>query len=370
MQLIDLRQKHLDIRFPYWGRGTPLVIDLETTGLNQHTDRILCASVAYESTSAFLISPAQLKDFLTFCVNSNIRFTFIFHNQSFDLKMLFRLGINIDALTTRDTMLMHHLIDENAEHGLDSLIKAKYADAYKEVFWTKYKTFEEAPEEEKTEYACKDAMYTFRIYEDFRQELKGREGLIEHVHRLSRSLIATEIYGVKIDMPYLQELGVKLQVEIKELQIAMRNTVDSQCRIWELGAWTKELEQRKTPKGKANVECPTFNFDSGKQLGVLLYEQLGLPEQKHPKTRKRTVDDAAMNALGDAHPVVSLLRDYREKQKLFGTYVEGILERQVHGIIYPSFNVNGTVAGRISHSDPNLGNIPKDNTVRGIFVPN
>jgi len=69
------------------------------------------------------------------------------------------------------------------------------------------------------------------------------------------------------------------------------------------------------------------------------------------------------------HPVVALLLEYREAQKIYGTYIEGTLERMVEGRIYPSFNVAGTATGRISHSNPNMGNMPREGGIRGIFVP-
>jgi DNA polymerase I-like protein with 3'-5' exonuclease and polymerase domains len=70
-----------------------------------------------------------------------------------------------------DTMLLDHLLDENQEHSLDSIIKRRYNDNYKEVFWEKYKEYKDAPKEERIAYACKDVVYTGRLYRSIRSDL-------------------------------------------------------------------------------------------------------------------------------------------------------------------------------------------------------
>jgi DNA polymerase-1 len=69
------------------------------------------------------------------------------------------------------------------------------------------------------------------------------------------------------------------------------------------------------------------------------------------------------------HPVVRLIQENRELQKVYGSYVTGTLDRLDKGRIYPQFRVNGTVTGRISHSNPNLAQLPKAGGVRGIYIP-
>jgi DNA polymerase I len=76
-----------------------------------------------------------------------------------------------------------------------------------------------------------------------------------------------------------------------------------------------------------------------------------------------------LEVLSDKNSFISMLREYRGYHKVFGSYVEGTLERQLEGRIYPSFNINGTVTGRISSSNPNMQQLPRDGGVRGIYIP-
>jgi len=105
----------------------------------------------------------------------------------------------------------------------------------------------------------------------------------------------------------------------------------------------------------------------------LLYERCKLPPQSkyNPKTKKRqiSVDDECLSKLGDLHPGISAIRDYREQVKIYGTYIEGTLGNLQGGRIYPSFNVAGTDTGRVAHSAPNMANIPAIGGIRGMYVP-
>jgi DNA polymerase-1 len=100
----------------------------------------------------------------------------------------------------------------------------------------------------------------------------------------------------------------------------------------------------------------------------LLYNTIGLPEQKSSKTKNISVDDTALENLKSQHQIVPLLQEYRGHHKIYSTYIEGTLEHSDHGRIYPSFNVNGTVTGRLAHSAPNMANLPKEGGVRGIYL--
>ncbi len=117
-----------------------------------------------------------------------------------------------------------------------------------------------------------------------------------------------------------------------------------------------------------------FNINSTKQLGVILFEKLGLPVQKKTKTGYST-DAEVLEQLCSRHEIVEEILEYRQLVKLKSTYVEGLLNviNPNTGKIHSSFNQTVTATGRISSTEPNLQNIPikleMGRKIRKVFVP-
>nr|WP_122011731.1 DNA polymerase I [Maliibacterium massiliense] len=103
----------------------------------------------------------------------------------------------------------------------------------------------------------------------------------------------------------------------------------------------------------------SFNINSPKQLGVVLFEELGLPVVKKTRTGYST-DVDVLEQLQDKHPIIPNIIAYRQVSKLKNTYVDGLLPliRPSDGKIHSTFNQVITATGRISSSEPNLQNIP------------
>lgn len=118
----------------------------------------------------------------------------------------------------------------------------------------------------------------------------------------------------------------------------------------------------------------TFNINSTKQLGTILFEKLQLPVIKKTKTGYST-DSAVLEALLDKHPMIGKILQFRALKKLISTYLDGLepLISVETGRIYASFNQMVTATGRLSSSDPNLQNIPirteQGRKIRSLFVP-
>ena len=125
---------------------------------------------------------------------------------------------------------------------------------------------------------------------------------------------------------------------------------------------------------KEQAGDPGFNPNSPKQLGVVLFEKLGLPVVKKTKTGYST-DVKVLEELRGKHPLVDTILQYRALAKLHSTYLEGLkpLINRTTGRIHTHFQQTVTVTGRLSSTDPNLQNIPtRTETGRGIralFVP-
>lgn len=347
-----------------------VVLDTETTSKDPREAKLLDIQMTgYDSDSVVIFGAEHAKLLLWISV------TQVWQNFKYDFLVLLRHGVNLRTghLKLRDPMLMSHLLNENRpSHSLDSWVQELTGDDYKERFWSTYDSYEAAPLDVRLEYGAKDIVYTAKVYEHLKTAL-SLDGisntLVCHVHSLALALYDTEVRGVGINLDYVIDTGVRLKGYIEDLRPRMTFLCEDEIAIVVADMWRIERDKRKTEKGKAGVPMPEFSFESPKQLISLLYDVLALPEQRNEKTRNVSVDYDSLEKIRHLHPVVDLIQEYREHVKVYGTYIEGTLERQVGGRIYPSFNINGTKTGRISHSNPNLGNLPKSGGIRAMFVP-
>lgn len=146
---------------------------------------------------------------------------------------------------------------------------------------------------------------------------------------LTRVLASMEYTGVLVDIEGIQEFGRELTKKISALQ----------KQIYDLAG-------------------ETFNIASPKQLGVILFEKLGLPVKKKTKTGYST-NAEVLEELKDHHEIIGLILEYRQYTKLQSTYVDGLLKTVADdGRIHTNYKQTETRTGRISSTEPNLQNIP------------
>lgn len=136
----------------------------------------------------------------------------------------------------------------------------------------------------------------------------------------------------------------------------------------QLGEKIVEVEKRIY-----EVTGENFNINSPKQLGVILFEKMGLPHGKKTKTGYSTSADILEKLAAD-YPVVSDILEYRQLTKLKSTYADGLANFiQDDGRIHGKFNQTITATGRISSTEPNLQNIPVrmelGRLIRKVFIP-
>ena len=117
----------------------------------------------------------------------------------------------------------------------------------------------------------------------------------------------------------------------------------------------------------------TFNINSPKQLGVILFEKMKLPGGKKTKTGYSTAADVLEKLAGE-YPIVTLILEYRQLTKLKSTYADGLaVYIGEDGRIHSTFNQTITATGRISSTEPNLQNIPirmeLGRLIRKVFIP-
>lgn len=157
-------------------------------------------------------------------------------------------------------------------------------------------------------------------------------------------LAGMERAGVKLNTEALREYGEALAVKIKELEE----------RIYEQAG-------------------ETFNINSPKQLGVILFEKMQLPGSKKTKTGYSTSADV-LEKLAPEQPIIRDILEYRTLAKLKSTYADGLLTCvDEDGRVRSTFQQTVTATGRLSSTDPNLQNIPirmeLGRLIRKVFVP-
>ncbi len=167
------------------------------------------------------------------------------------------------------------------------------------------------------------------------RELK-KEGLTTVFEEIELPLIPiiarTEEKGVLIDVPYLAELSAKYHKELKNAEQAIYKHAGEE-----------------------------FNINSPKQLGVILFDKLGLAVKGLKKTEggARSTRESELEKLKDVHPIIASILVYREYQKLLSTYIDNIPNMvDAAGRVHTTFHQNGSSTGRFSSTNPGLQNIP------------
>ncbi|MBA3026991.1 MAG: DNA polymerase I [Sulfurimonas sp.] len=327
---------------------TIVAFDTETTGLDYGKDHLVGFSFSFNDREAYYVpfahfylgvphqvSQEAAKNAIKQIFNSLV----VGHNIKFDLHFVSRF-LGVDTLEIYgDSMILAWLINPESALSLDKLsdklLEHKMV-AFDETV-KKGETFAGVALEDACNYAAEDAYITLRLYKLFLQKLELQDAgeLIDEAEEVEvpfiQTLLAMEKAGIAVDSAFLE----KFLVEVKE----------------RLGELTTEIYKQ------AGSE---FNINSTKQLGVILFEELGLPVGKKTKTGYST-DEKVLSSLEGTHPIIPFLLEYREVHKLYSTYIEPLLKlskEDEHGRIHTSFVQTGTATGRLSSKNPNLQNIP------------
>ena len=196
-------------------------------------------------------------------------------------------------------------------------------------------SFADVDLENATAYAAEDADITLRLHQVLSEKLKATPSL-EKVYReiempLVPVLTRMEANGILID-------AVELKRQSVDLTQRMHNT---QQRSFEIAG-------------------RSFNLDSPKQVGALLFDELKLPAMVKTPTGAPSTNEEALEAIADQHELPRLILDYRGMAKLRSTYTEKLPEmiNPTTGRVHTSYHQAGAATGRLSSNDPNLQNIP------------
>jgi len=260
-------------------------------------------------------------------------------NFKYDLGVFQRYGIN--AAPYDDTMLISYSLAGGLHgHGMDYLSETHFGHkpiSFKELAGTgkKQKTFDQLTLEEATPYAAEDADVTLRLWKFLKPKLVAEQvtTVYETLERPLPSVIASmENHGIKVDRAELARLSSMFAQKMAELEAESYELAGTQ-----------------------------FNLGSPKQLGEILFDQMGLEGGKKTKTGAWQTGAGILEDLaakGEKLPQAIL--DWRHFSKLKSTYTDALVQ-QINartGRVHTSFSLAATTTGRLSSSDPNLQNIP------------
>lgn len=346
-------------RFDVWLeklRQAPLfAFDTETTGLDAQRAELVGLSFAVEPHEAAYVplahdyegAPTQLdRDAVLTALKPLLEDPAkakVGQNAKYDINILANASLPIQMRgVAYDTMLESYVLDSTAtRHDMDSLAQ-KYLDhstiAFEDIAGkgAKQLTFNQIHLDKAGPYAAEDADITLRLH-----------------HALQARLAKTPSV-----QPVLMDIEMPLVPVLAriERQGALVDAALLKVQSGELGVKMTELERRAF-----ELAGEEFNLGSPKQLGVILYDKLGMPVlSKTAKGQASTAEAVLADLAAEGYPLPTVLMEYRSLSKLKSTYTDKLPE-QINprtGRIHTSYQQAVAATGRLSSSDPNLQNIP------------
>lgn len=299
------------------------------------------------NNKAYICKDFKLSDFEKFC-NLDIKII------GYDIKeeLFFALKNNLEFKNYEDVMILEYLIDSNK--GNYDILKVSNEFLNLEILDLKEmlgkgknkKTFFELEEDIIFKFISQNVFAISALYDIFIEKAKENNliSLYENVEKpLVKVLADMEKTGVLVDRNKI----IELNEEYSKLAYLYEQ------KVYELAG-------------------EVFNLNSPKQLGVILFEKIGLPVVKKTKTGYST-DVEVLEKLSKKHEIADYILKYRSLNKLISTYLDGILEYIMDdGRVRTSFKQMITATGRLSSVDPNLQNIPirseEGKNIRKVFV--
>ncbi|KPA89705.1 DNA polymerase I [Pseudomonas asplenii] len=356
-----LDQARFDVWLKKLQEARLFAFDTETTGIDAQQAQLVGVSFAVQANEAAYIPlahsyigvPQQLdRDSVLLALKPLLedpQKLKVGQHAKFDMNILANCAIGGDpecGISVRgiafDTMLESYVLNSTAtRHDMDSLAK-KYLDydtvSFQDIAGkgAKQLTFDQIPLEQAGHYAAEDADVTLRLHQALHAQLAA-------IPSLASVLSDIEIPLVPV-LARIERQGALVDKDLLGVQSI------------ELGNKMVELERQAF-----EIAGEEFNLGSPKQLGVILYEKLGLPVlKKTGKGQPSTAEEVLAKLAEDDYPLPRVLMQYRSMSKLKSTYTDRLPE-QINprtGRIHTSYHQAVAATGRLSSSDPNLQNIP------------
>ncbi|WP_226782901.1 DNA polymerase I [Oceaniglobus trochenteri] len=259
-------------------------------------------------------------------------------NMKYDAKIFARHGISIAPID--DTMLMSYAMHAGLHnHGMDGLADRYLGHtpiAIKSLLGTgkSAKTFDRVPLPDAVKYAAEDADITLRLWQLFKPQLH-RARVTTVYETLERPLVPVlaqmEMHGIEVSRDTLSRMSNAFAQKMAGLEAEIH-----------------ELAGR------------SFNVGSPKQLGEILFDEMGLEGGKKGKTGAYATGADVLEDLATEHDLPGRVLDWRQLSKLKSTYTDALQEHinPDTGRVHTSYSIAGANTGRLASTDPNLQNIP------------
>lgn len=350
--------------------GRPISMDIETSGLDPYTSVICGIGMTSSASGGVYIPLAHYPDVTHRMLIDNDednnyalpdkakttkliqeymgKIPFVGHNMKFEYKM-FKVNYNVDIQIEHCTMLGEYIIDERLKYryNLGASVKERFPEI---PTWKESKEFLKMilylPPSKVGRYCVRDCAYTYLLY------LNQLAYIHKYVKRLyyeidlpyTKCAADAELHGFELDEQYIETLSNEL--------LNLKNNAEAEIK---------------------KLAGADFDVASPQQLQKVLFDKMGFEVIKTTKTGRST-DKRTLEKLRDKtnHPIFQQILDFRLYSKLQSTYTTAYLEQKnkVTGRLHPSFMLTTTVTGRISCTDPNLQNIPKNasSLIRKMFL--
>ena len=348
-------------------RHAPFVVfDTETTGLRVIDDKIVALQFCASPDRAFFIPIRMLDQQFTNLPIADVAVIcrplwekgLVGHNIGYDWKMMRQYGIDLNIVA--DTLLETKLFDVNIRAGLkdvsQTLLGMSEVISFKSLFPATVRSdqrrFDTVPFKLAVPYACQDVLLCYRLHQHFQQspEINPADFIYQLEHQLIKPMCEMERLGVRLDLEKIEAA----KIEADRILAEQKAIIDAAAGEWEP------------------------NLDRPADVRQLLYVQLGLGATKQTATGLDSTDAATLKLLA-GHPVVDAILTYKEVNKLKQAFLDALPGKvQSDGCIHTSYHQYGADSGRMSSSDPNLQQIPKERglsadalrkAIRGSFLP-
>ncbi len=259
-------------------------------------------------------------------------------NMKYDAKIFVRYGIDVAQID--DTMLMSYAMNAGLHnHGMDVLSERYLGHTpipIKPLLGTGKSaiTFDRVPVADAVRYAAEDADITLRLWQQFKPQLHVKKVTTVY-ETLERPLVPVlsqmERHGIKVDRDTLSRMSNAFAQKMAGLE-----------------AEIQEMAGRP------------FNIGSPKQLGEILFDEMGLPGGKKGKTGAYATGADVLEDLATEHEMPAKVLDWRQLSKLKSTYTDALQEHinAETGRVHTSYLITGANTGRLASKEPNLQNIP------------
>ena len=291
------------------------------------------------------------------------------HNIDYDNKVLYYNGIDVNNATF-DTMLMHHMLDEERPKDLDYLSwvdtdKGGYKMAKEVYLDTVNSSFAHIPLNVLLNYNAGDADTTLELYHKYKPMIIN-EGMAHEFSQvrmpLLLELIKVSITGMKVDRQYL----VTAEKDLKEKIAKSEENIKKFLAKY----YPKvQIIQETTEKGKDPL-TRYFNIKSSADLKELLYEKMKVPKTILTESGQPSTNEAALVKLAKKYEIISDILEHRKSTKFYTSYIKEMVSyMDDNDRVHANFKIATAVTGRMSITDPALQTIPRESAIKKIFIP-